>query len=299
MELKQIFHLFRQPHYLPFFTRYVAAILVGIYVVIEGQRKPIWKLIFDPNVYIAIIFSIAIGLLIISFIHCVTVLLDGYLKWEQNFNKRLAWQLLLCTLLPMVMDFYLVKFFFWLFKFDFEASGYIISEFPLVKLLIYGMNGFYLFTYLKKLDAHVELQPLIPAEIETDQIETNKETVQIFKGARGSNFRHFHLKDLQGFKRESGTAKVWLNDDTIWFMDYKTDEFEQLIQSKDFFKINRNVIISFNSIESYKNKGKVGEVILKPGVKFDGSLLISRDQYATFKKAMEEYIRSIYPVTSP
>ncbi|KQN34096.1 hypothetical protein ASE92_15845 [Pedobacter sp. Leaf41] len=130
--------------YPTFFVQFVIANLVAVYVFIEGQSKPLWDVLTDPNTYIAIIFSIAIAFALMMYIHCFTLLLDHKIPLENGFNKRLAFQLLVCALVPVHIDLAIVKVYMWLFNVDFEASRYTTSEFPLAKILIYLMNGWYM-----------------------------------------------------------------------------------------------------------------------------------------------------------
>jgi len=265
----------------------------------EGQRKPFWFTLLDPNVFITIIFSIGIALILTGIVHWGTQLLDRYFPWVVNANKRLALQLLFCALMPIAIDLALVQYFFWLFRYDFEKSNYITTEFPLVKLLIYGLNVWYYLLYLRSQKTEVNLlknTDVEVKEIDHDNKELDPVLTQVpllaFHGSVGINNRLFHVRDLNCFKRESNTGTAFLKDNTLWFIDFKTDELEEKLNPKDFFKINRNVIIGFDTIETYKNEGKGGRIILKSGIAFDGSLSITRIRYSKFKIAFKEFIES-------
>lgn len=283
--------------YLSLESRLVLSVIVAIYIVLEGQNRPVWISIFDPNVFIAIIFSIGIALILTGIMHSGTKILDRHAPWEVGFNKRLAFQLLFCALFPIAIDLILVRCFFWLFHFDFEKSNYITSEFPLAKLLIYGFNFWYYFRYHERpkagrygLENHVGT--LKSNEHDLEETASNQAPLLAFNGTMGVNNRVFHVRDMNCYKREANEGIALLKDNTLWFIDFKTDELEEQLNTNDFFKINRNVIISFDTIETYKNEGKSGTVILKSGIDFDGSVSISRSRYSKFKIAFKSYIES-------
>lgn len=279
--------------YLPLSSRLILAVTAAFYIVVEGQQRPVWVVIFDPNVIITIIFSIGIAFILIAIIHQGTKTLDHYHPWHRNFNQRLAFQLLCCALFPIALDLALVKYFFWLFRYDFSKSNYLTSEFPLVKLLIYGFNLWYYFVYSSNqpiTNDSPELAPPDSPESESSESAAIQLPLLAFNGSMGINKRVFHVRDLNCYKRESNAGMALLKDNTIWFIDFKTDELEEKLNPQDFFKINRNVIIGFDTIETYKNDGKGGMLILKSGINFDGSVSVTRNRYPKFKVAFKEYI---------
>lgn len=96
------------------------------------------------------------------------------------------------------------------------------------------------------------------------------EVIHVFEGVMGKKKRLFHVKELIYFKRQAGTGKALLTDGTTWLIDKTTNEMENELDANLFFKINRNIILSFNIIDSYKTENKKGEVVIKEGFPFDG-----------------------------
>jgi len=277
-------------HYPSFYGRFILAALVSVYIVVEGQVRSVNELVYDPNVYITLIFSVAIALALINYIHQVSLLLDRWYPWASYFNKRLAFQLLFCALIPIYFDLVLIKFFFWLFMQDFKKSAYLTSEFPLAKMLIYLMNIW----YMKIKIGYTDNQQTSEITRKGNDSRLNEtiehDRAQVFEGVLGKKKRVFYVKELNYFKREAGTGKASLTDGTTWFIDFNTREIENLLDPDQFIKINRNVILSFNLIDSYTSDCKKGEVILKPDVAFDGDKSITRDQFQEFKIAFKKFV---------
>lgn len=293
----------KHPFYPSFEIRFLMAIGASIYIIVEGQKTLSWALLTDPNIYITLLFSVAIAVALIEYINATNRLFDRYLPWEEQPNKRLAFQLTCCALIPITFDLYLIKSFFWLFLYDYEKSRYATSEFPLVKLLIYLLNYYYYSQYKLYLQSEEVpvpvVGPLATPQHEPDQNTRDEvETSNTFTGNLGPKTRVFHVNDLQCFQRESGTGKAWLSDGSVWLVAYRTDEFEKMLDPKLFFKINRNVIMAFKVIESYQNSAnKKGSITLKQGIDYTGSKVISRELYPHFKMAFRDYIERMYTNT--
>lgn len=265
----------QKTHYPSFYTRFVLAILVAVYIVAEGQISPVNELIVTSGISITLLFSVAIVMVLINYIHLVSMLLDRWCPWPSGWNRRLAYQLLFCTLVPIYLDLVLIKSFLWLFKLDFQGNSCLLSEFPLAKLLIYLMNGWYM-----KIKTGHDYGPT-PLE---------PERAQVFEGVLGKKKRVFHVKELNYFVRQSGTGKASLADGSIWFIDITTRDMESQLDPDHFIKINRNVILAFHLIDSYTTNSKKGEVILKPDVAFDGDKRITRQQFQDFKTAFIKFV---------
>ena len=276
--------------YPSFYFRFILALIVSVFIVVEGQVRLVNELMFDPNVYITLIFSTAIALALINYIHQVSLLLDRWYPWHYRFNTRLAFQLLFCALIPIYFDLVLIKFFFWLFMQDFKKSSYLTSEFPLAKMLIYLMNVWYMKIKIGYPDDPETLEIIGKNDDSHLNELIEPDRAQVFEGVLGKKKRVFHVKDLNYFKRQSGTGKASLIDGTTWFVDFTTREMEKLLDPDQFIKINRNIILSFNLIDSYTSDCKKGEVILKPDVAFDGDKSITRDQFQEFKIAFKKFV---------
>ena len=304
----------KYPLYFSLTTRLWLSVFVAIYIVTECHQAPIWKSLSDPNVWITIICSIGIALILICIIHWITQLLDRTYDWRLNYRKRLLYQLILCILVPIALDIFLVKGFFWLFKLDYVQSRYETSELPLAKLLIYVLNGWYYQLYLqhqqaadqieaerlKKIAAQEkELEAVEEAENlkrEAAELEASSASLYhpnlVFQGTMGVHNRLFQVRDLSCFERRGRISLALLKDNSTWMIDANTETLEKMLNPARFFRINHKSIIGFDTIRNYKNNGKTGNVLFKEEIDFQGSTLISRDRYQNFKDSFKAYVEN-------
>jgi len=289
-----------RPCYFSYYQRLLAALLAAYYIIIEGQPGPFYRTVQSYDFLITMVFSSVIAVILIELVHWITVLLDRYLPWQYYLWPRLALQVLLGVLMVIEIDLVLVKFFFRLFRYDFESSGYLVSEFPLVKWMIYLLNIYYWTCHyapglfdVRRLFSALRKTPMLPpskSEENTDTEEGSSGQVLVLR--LGSRVRHVPTDQVACFKKESAAGYAYLKDGSVWNFDYRISELVDLLPKGMFFQTSRGIIYSLEVIENYRRERKEGILILKPGVDLEVSRTVSRERYMEFRECFDAYQRS-------
>ncbi len=286
-----------RPRYFSYYQRLLAALLAAYYIIIEGQPGPFYRTVQSYDFLITMVVSFVIAVILIEMVHWITVLLDRYFPWQHYLWPRLALQLLFGVLMVIELDLILVKFFFRLFRYDFESSRYLVSEFPLVKWMIYILNIYYWTCHyapglfdVRRLFAALRKTPMLPPskpEENGDKEDGSSEHVVVLK--LGSRIRQVPPDQVICFKKESATGYAYLKDGSVWNFDYRISELVDLLPKGMFFQTSRGIIYGLEVIENYRRERKEGILILKPGVDLEVSRTISRERYMEFRECFAAY----------
>lgn len=98
----------------------------------------------------------------------------------------------------------------------------------------------------------------------------------------GEQLKYINAEDIAYFVHDSGIVSLISNDGKEYFVDYSLDKLENLLNSADFFRLNRKMIAgikSIKSIHSYFNSRL--KIELNPA--YEDDIIVSRDRAAGFK----------------
>ncbi len=138
---------------------------------------------------------------------------------------------------------------------------------------------------IDKYNTHYKQTDYAKFESIINQLQTNKKErflIKIgerYKSVQTSNINCFYIKERCNF----------INVDSVknYPIDYSLDKIEQLIDSKSFFRINRNFIINFSAIQDIivysSNRLKI---MLKDWTDQE-DIIVSRERVSDFKEWMD------------
>ena len=287
----------RKVSYLSPPLRLLAAFLSAYYIIIEGQPGPFYKTVQSLDFLITLVFSFVIALALIELVHLISRQLDRIRPWKTHAYQRLLLQVVLGVVLVIWIDLLLVKGFFKLFNYDFEKSRYLVSEFPLVKWMIYILNIYYWTCHVapglfnvRRLFSRKKLsfRPVDPDGEEEPAIDLTAGAAIMVK--LGAKAKYVGTQEVGCFKRESAIGYAYLRDGTIWNFDYTANELLALLPEGLFFQTSRGIIYSLDIIEGHRRENKEGLLILKEGFELNVSRTVSRDRYAQFRRAYNNFL---------
>jgi hypothetical protein len=267
------------------------ALIISHVIVVESQMKPVLVLVHQYNYKVAMAFSWPFTFLLMLWIHFCTRKLDVYVPWTSKWGWRLGLQFILGVLLVLTLDYAVVKSYFIAFGQDFEKSGYMEIEFPIVRWMVLFMNvlyiaWFFIINFRNSTRMNDGLKDYIANLY--DQKEKARFYAQKIEAKLGKKIIQVELNEVACFEREENIGYVYLLDGRKFNVDLKLSELATLLDSFPFYQINRSVMISFSAIEGYeKVKNKQAKIILKEFLELDVSLLVSRDRFEGFKKRFD------------
>lgn len=98
----------------------------------------------------------------------------------------------------------------------------------------------------------------------------------------GEHIRSIKISDIVIFYAEGRTVYLVNSDERKFIIDFKMEELEEMLDPKEFYRLNRSFIININAIEEvviYSNSRL--KVLSK--IKFDKEMVVSRDKVGDFK----------------
>ncbi len=283
---------FRRPSYFPWWVRLLMSVVVAHLVVVERQKKSVWIILQQLNYYVAMIFSVLVCVGLVYLVHRFTKVLDKRLPWMGSWPKRAGMQFLLGICLILLLDVLLVRGYFWIFNNDFDKSGYMRVEYPVVRAMVILLNvmyvaWFFIENYNWRTEENSEL--VLKLRDLSGKIEARSKYPKKMEVKLGSKVITIDLVNVVCFEREENVGYVWMKDGRKYNMDYKMQELVQLMDPAFFFQISRAVMFSLLYIDGYeKVKNQQVMIILRSGIDVQVSRLVSRHRSDGFKKLMEE-----------
>ena len=281
-----------RPKYFHWPVRAAVSVIVAHLIVVERQTKPVWVIIHQLNYLVAMVFSVAVCIGMIYLVHLFTKRLDGRLPWMKIWPKRLAMQLLLGVGLVLLLDVMLVRGYFWMFNNDFDKSGYMRIEFPVVIWMVVVLNVAYVawffienYVWSSKVNSELTLR----MRDLSGKVEARSKYPTAMEVKLGNKVVVLALKDVVCFEREENTGYVWVKDGRRFNTDYKMHELVEILDPLVFYQISRSVMFSLRFVLGYeKVRNRQAMVILADGIDVQVSRLVSRHRADGFKKLMEQ-----------
>lgn len=284
--------------YFSVYVRFLLAFLASIYIIIEGQHKPALVVIQQKNFYYSLIFSFIIAMLVLKYIHYLSLYLDKRWDWNKKPVIRLMLQLGFGFFFALYLDLLLAKGLYHMLDVDFEKSGYMLVEFPKIKWMLGTLNFIY---WIKAMAPgllswkHFKLseQPAFELTPEQKENETSHTaTLDGIIGKLGNKSRRISLDEIACIKCESRSGYVYLKNNAVFNIDYRAQDLVEVLDPKRFYQTNRGIIFSLDVIESYRRDKKEGLLILKEEINPEVSKIVSRERFRDFKVAFEAQLQA-------
>lgn len=286
------------------YFRLIIALPVAHFLTVYGYDANVFELMLKLNYWIALLFSYLIALAGLFLVYKVTSILDRKYDWWDYPLQRTALQLLAGWILPGVCVFLLAACYFGVFGFNILESDYMKLDFPLIVLLLLLANLYYLtyFFYLR----FRQLEAGVSAAI----IEDKKRGA--INPIRNENARAFFIVKTPLYNipvKNVDCAYIYILNGTVFLRTFQMSsmqdaysipetlkEMEYMLDSQQFFRINRKMIVNLDAISSFlPAKNQTLKLVLNPPL--DGSSsnktefskleIVSEDRVSSFKQWLE------------
>jgi len=104
----------------------------------------------------------------------------------------------------------------------------------------------------------------------------------------GDHYKSVPVTDIHCFYVMERCTFSFTNTGKSYPMDYSLDQIEQLVHTKNFFRVNRNFIIHLQAIQDVIAYSSSRLKIIVHGWKEKEEIIVSRERVAAFKKWMDE-----------
>jgi|GEM_PF-656246 len=274
--------------------RAIIGIPVAILLVVYNVKiSNIQQGLTDPMFWEAIIGSYIITLLIFWAINRITWYLDkaGY-DWKGKTLIRLALQFVLGFLPIALLAFLLAALYFVLNDTNIFETTYLTTDYPIILLFILVANGYYFGYYAwfssnrATMIAEAVGSGLITLPIVTEAVEQPLKAKQLFLARTATKIVPIPYEQIAAFNKVGEYYQVRLFDRTTYIIQQSLCDIEQEIDPVEFFRANRQYIVSYKVCKEYNSYKRSGQLELNLGPPLNAAIIISRDTAPAFVKWM-------------
>jgi len=253
-----------------YFLRYIRVVIafpVGHFILVNHQTKSVWVIMGQMNYWIGLVFSVSVAYAVLAYVHGISNLLDRKLPWEDNWLKRLELQFFLGVVVPITFVYLSVRFFFYCFTGDFEASGYMEREFIEVRWMIPFLNLFHFAWYFATSDKKLRIIHEEATPTKEEQLVIHMEGMSL----------EVPIPLLIAFvKLEIGGILYLLNGEQH-SLDMKLTDMQGYLPRGTCVQINRWTLVAVSHIVDYRS---------------DHTVIMSNDIQNLIRKAHQQGERS-------
>lgn len=207
-----------------------------------------------------------------------TILLDQHIRWEDSFAERLVYQLGFCWILPIFFCSYFANDLFCLQRMDLSATMGSKHMYT----VIFGLPLLVNFGYIFYSILHLFPNDMLKDE---DQYLENDSCGTLVAGI-DDRLTRVKFSDIAMVYLEGKDTIVELhNGDTIVLKLQYLTSIESLLNPDNFFRINRNFIISRTAYISHRKHNRGLLIFLRP----EGSEPVFVTRYRT--KAVLDFLK--------
>jgi len=116
--------------------------------------------------------------------------------------------------------------------------------------------------------------------------QMNKQYKKRFIVKHGQSIETFETSEIHHFETHESLTFLFTVKNNRFAIDYSLEQLEAMLQPKDFFRINRKIIINIKSIEKVQTYFN-GRLILKTNYLDDEAKIVSRERVNEFKKWLD------------
>ncbi|WP_461789677.1 LytR/AlgR family response regulator transcription factor [Pedobacter sp.] len=273
--------------YFPRWVLAVLAIVVSHHVVAGTQDKDTLQIVRQLNYYVAMAFSWPFTYLLMWWVHFCVRRLDARVPWQLYWQRRLVLQLLLCVVLVILMDLWVVRLYFWVFDNDFSASGYMRTELLIILWMVMFMNAVYTAWFFSRNYFHgLRVNGRLKADLDRMVMSQGASPIRI-DAHLGNKLLQVSLDEVACFERHENIGHVHLKTGKVYVVDRTMPSLLEMLEGAGFFQINRSVLISLSVVLGVEKYGRAqGLVLLVEGVSLEVSLVVSRSRMNAFRKVI-------------
>ncbi|MFA6152005.1 MAG: LytTR family DNA-binding domain-containing protein [Chitinophagaceae bacterium] len=259
--------------------RVIASVVAAHFIVVYGVEKTFFQILLTPIYYVAMAASVTIAFILISFVRWVYIKLDRKFDWVARPLERTALQVLFGFIAPGILAFVLAFIYFSLRGMNILKTLYLRFDYPIILLLILFLNLYYLAYYFYGRMRIAETMLPQSLVVETENSEDNSKSFLVNQGIKNLPIP---LKNIAYFFREGDLNFLRTFDGEDFAVSYSLDEIQQNLKETDFFRANRQVLVSRKACRRFEallyNKL---ELFVEPGYK--GSIIISQKRAKNFR----------------
>jgi hypothetical protein len=124
----------------------------------------------SPIFYIAFIVSFGVAMLLVTWVHYITISLDKQYSWLLFPVQRSFRQVVSGVIVPLFIDFALLSIYFYFLGSNIFENVFIKHDFPVIVCFVLLLNAYYLSFYLYKVGKSKQQTPIQVENIDYNMV---------------------------------------------------------------------------------------------------------------------------------
>ncbi|WP_339789610.1 LytTR family transcriptional regulator DNA-binding domain-containing protein [uncultured Imperialibacter sp.] len=253
-------------------------IILGVSLIVSqlfisiGAEKDWFELFQDSSFVPDTLFVFILTSALWLYVRMVSVFLQQKYDWLEKPIARILTQVFFGIALPSVACIFIVALYFYLhYQLPLSSTSFPDYEFPFTIIVIAQFNLYYLIYYFYR-------KAKTQASANT-AVETKKSIV----GMIGRKNVPIDLQDIANAFIKNSVVYITTFSNTRLSVNYTLDDISLLLNEKDYFRANRQVILHRKSCKAFMNEAN-GKLLIELEPDADAPLIISQLKAAEFKK---------------
>lgn len=260
------------------------SLLASFYIIFHGRPFEIGRAVTSPKFYLALAVSFAVTILLVKIVHYMTLWLDHHVPWRNMTKERIMFQVLLCFVLPLLIDFVILSVYFYLGGTTIFESGFISHDLPLIACFVLLINFYYITLFLYHTHYEDKGDDLLVRGSEVSRFADDTDENDLYN--IDHNGLHVQIKasdDIIYFIRINRKVHAFAASGIIYHLNDSLKTIESQYNSLGFCKINRSTIVNCRTVKGYSTgvKRDAYMVVFKPEFNFTVSEEIQNYLYIT------------------
>ena len=251
------------------------ACIIGAHVfTVYGEPESSLEWLLKRDYYPAFLISLLIAFAVTAYIRWINRKLDRKYDWQHHTTSRLLLQPLLGLLLPALLAFGFTWFYLRMRGVNILATSYVTHDFQFLLLMLAVVNAYYItyFFYVRWQNAERMLtRTMIPTDNPTGY----------FVVSQGTKTVPVELTAIACIYRDDDANYLITFDQERFFIPGTLDDAMQKLD-KNFFRVNRQLIIARKTLVSYKNI-EFGKMQLTLSIDVPDDRVVSQKRAKSFK----------------
>lgn len=234
--------------YFPKYSRLLLAIISAHYVIVARQPKVIFQIMMMPKYWLMLLISTAIAWAVLWYVEKVNRKLNLMVPWNSaHWPFRVLLQAVYGVYIPLRLVVMIMASVFLLMGKDFEASGYMQSEYFMVCWMMIVFNILLALLYFVK--SYFRIKHIFINKV-VKQAPTRK-YVKYLDVTHGHEYYKKDIIEITCIVRTEETAWIYMSDGSFGRTDKKMKWFLKMFDPTVFCRINRWTLINLRMVKGY------------------------------------------------
>ncbi|MCY1662574.1 LytTR family transcriptional regulator DNA-binding domain-containing protein [Chryseobacterium sp. SL1] len=222
-----------------------AALAASVYIVLHGRINLFFKAVISVGFYVAVTVSFIIALLLVYYVHSVTIWLDKILDWRNSPVKRSTLQLVLGVITPTFLDIFFISIYFSIIGQNILENGFFLIDLPIIISFLIILNLYYLIHYL------LLTEPKNIVSISKDSREPIQSKTLAIEGD-GTMMQFDVGQDILYVYRFKNHVNLFAFNGKEYPMKETLATVAEQFTDCGFIQINRSLALNFSIVEGYQ-----------------------------------------------